>query len=400
MTALRGRQLQAVSERYRSLPSAAKDCGLAAVITLLSFVPGLADKGTALGWPAEQRPFDLLAAGLVLAQALPLAVRSRAPGWCLVLTSSAFFLYQDWGYRPTFASVGLYLALYGAGMLQAGFRASSAALWVAGYIATCAWLIHAGSPFPAKDFVLFFALPAACWLLGAWSRGRLREQARRNDERVEAELRAERERLARELHDVVTHHVTAMVMQSDAAQYVAADDRAKLLAGLDAIGTTGRRAIADLRELLNVLTPDDDVHTASKEPAIGRLGDLVDQTRATGQPVEFIEDYPASEISGLAQLAAYRVVQEGLTNALKHAPGRRTVVRVRGEAGDELVVEVTTGGTGDRQPWHGAPPAPSGRGLAGLSRRVSLAGGKLAADHDSDGGFVVRASLPLRVVTR
>ncbi|MEA5362315.1 histidine kinase [Amycolatopsis sp., V23-08] len=392
--------LRAAVARYRALPTTVKDGGIAAVVTILSFLPGVADKGTALGWPVEQRPFDVLAAGLVLAQALPLAVRSRAPGWCLALTSSAFFVYQASGYRPTLASVGLYIALYSAGTLQATFRVVSVPLWVAGYVGTCAWLIHAGSPFPAKDFVLFFVLPAGFWLLGAWSRSRMREQDRRNDERVEGELRAERERLARELHDVVTHHVTAMVMQSDAAQYLPADDRERLLTGLRAIGTTGRRAITDLRGLLDVLTPENDFRPGSKEPAIGRLGDLVDQTRATGQPVEFIEEYPASDISGLAQLAAYRVVQEGLTNALKHAPGRQTVVRVRGDAGDGLVVEVTTGGDGERQLWHGAPPAPSGRGLAGLSRRVSLAGGTLAADHAADGGFVVRARLPLRAVGR
>ncbi len=383
------------------MPAAIRDAAIAAGIAVPAFLPWLADKGTALGWPVAQRPFDALAAALVLAHALPLAVRSRAAGLCLAVTSSAFFLYQVLGYRPTFASVGLYIALYSAGTLQARFRALSAVGWVIAYAGFAAWLVSAGSPFPPKDFLLFFVLPAGCWLLGSWSRGRLREQARQNHERSETELREERERIARELHDVVTHHVTAMVMQADAAHYVAADDRAKLVGGLTAIGTTGRRAIADLRELLEVLTPRHDARLAAKEPAIGRLGDLVEQTKAAGQPVEFVEDYPAHTASGLVQLTAYRVVQEGLTNALKHAPGRRTKVIVRGEADTGLVVEVTTAGGVRDHPV--APevrhPVP-GRGLAGLSRRVTLAGGELVARRGDDGGFVLGARLPIRTEHR
>jgi signal transduction histidine kinase len=386
----------AASAWYRSLPAAVKDGSLAVCVTALSFTPGLADKGTALGWPTPQRPFDLPAIALVLAQALPLVSRSRSATVSLALTSSAFFIYQAWGYRPSFASLSLYVALYSAGMLQDRFRSATIILWCTGYAGCVAWMRYAGSPFPVGDFLLFFALPAGCWLLGTWSRSRLRDQSRRSRERSEADLREERERIARELHDVVTHHVTAMVMQADAAQYLEAGDRTKLDAGLTSIGSTGRRAIADLRELLNVLTPAHDARFATQEPTIGRLGDLVDQTRAAGQPVEFVEEHYEGA-SGLVQLTVYRLVQEGLTNALKHAPGCRTIVRIRRPDGDELVVDVTTEARSPDGPAPEGPfPEPSGRGLAGLGRRVSLAGGRLVAHRREDGAFVLGARLPLR----
>jgi signal transduction histidine kinase len=386
----------AVSAWYRSLPAAVKDSSLAACVAVLSFAPGLADKGTALGWPTQQRPFGLLATLLILAQALPLVSRSRTAGLTLALTSSAFFLYQALGYRPSFASLSLYLALYSAGMLQNRFRSGSVVLWCAGYAGCVSWMRYTGSPFPVGDFLLFFALPAGCWFLGTWSRSRLREQSRRGQERSEADLREERERIAGELHDVVTHHVTAMVMQADAAQYLDVGDRAKLTAGLTSIGSTGRRAIADLRELLNVLAPAHDARFATQEPTIGRLGDLVDQTRAAGQPVEFVEEPPDFEgASGLVRLTVYRVVQEGLTNALKHAPGCRTTVRIQRSDGDEIVVDVTTEANSDGGLPASAPES-SGRGLAGLGRRVSLAGGSFAAHRREDGAFVLQAHLPLR----
>jgi signal transduction histidine kinase len=392
-------RLRSAVDRVRARPAGHRDALIAAVVTLLSFTPGLADKGTTIGWPTAQRPFDWLAVLLVLAHSLPLALRSRASAWCLALVSSAFFVYQALGYRPTFATAALYVALYSAGMLQTRGRALAVVLWIAGYAVSCARMIDAGSPYPPKDFAMFFALPAGCWLLGVWSRSRLREQNRLHRHRIEAELNEERERIARELHDVVTHHVTAMVMQADAAQYVPDDDRAKITAGLTAIGTTGRHALADLRELLGVLSPGHDARPASTEPAVGRLLDLVEQTKAAGQPVEFVEDTPAPAIAGLAELAAYRVVQEGLTNALKHAPGRRTRVRLHALSPDEALVEVTTDGTPGSPPVRRTPrPLASGRGLDGLRRRVALAGGDLTTSRAEDGGFTLAARFPTREV--
>ena len=210
-------------------------------------------------------------------------------------------------------------------------------------------------------------------------------------------MQVERERIARELHDVVTHHVTAMVVQADATPYLLDGDRGLVEANLSSISDTGRRALGDLRELLNVLSPAHDRPSAPRGPTAGKLQELVEQTRTVGQPVELIEDWDPDLLEDGVDLTAYRVVQEALTNALKHAPGRRTVVHVRRDAPDRVVVEVTTDGPGAGVATvlaRARPAVPSGRGLDGLRRRVAMAGGELAVGPEADGRWVVRATLP------
>lgn len=382
-------------DRVRALPAGLRDVSLAAVVAVLSFTPGLADKGTSLGSAEPQRAFGLLAAILVLGHCLPLVLRSRAPALCLLLVSAAFFAYQCLGYRPSLASICLYLALFGAGAHQVVGRRVTVAVWTAGYVALACCLIALGNDVLPIEYADYFPLPAGCWLMGAWARTRLYEQARQQRRSMESAMHEERERIARELHDVVTHHVTAMVMQADATQYVEHSDRAAIEAGLVAIGGTGRHALADLRELLGVLSPGHDARAAPRAPTAGRFGELVARTRLAGQPVDYVEDGVPQAIDGIAALAAYRVVQEALTNALKHAASRRTVVRMSYVVPDEVTVEVTTEGRGDA-PGRGPRTVPSGRGLAGLRRRVFLAGGELTTRRDQDGGFVVRARLPIR----
>ncbi len=381
-------------DNAKALPPGTRDALLAAVVAALSFTPGLAGKGTSLDWPAPQRPVDLLAVLLVLAQSLPLALRTRTPALCLALVSSAFFAYQCLSYPPSFASIALYVALYSAGTHQARHRYATAAAWVAGYVATAVCLVALGSPFPFTEHLDFLPLPVGCWLMGSWARTRFHDQERQQRRDLEAAMREERERIARELHDVVTHHVTAMVMQADATLYVPPEDRPKIEAGMSAVGTIGRRALADLRELLGVLTPRHDAEPAPRAPTAELFGDLVERTRLVGQPVDVVEDGVPHAIDGIAELAAYRVVQEALTNALKHAPGRRTVVRVSHTVPAEVTVEVTTDGAGAT-----TGRSTSGRGLAGLHRRVSLAGGELTTRQRDDGGFVLRARLPIRPET-
>jgi signal transduction histidine kinase len=177
-----------------------------------------------------------------------------------------------------------------------------------------------------------------------------------------------------------------MVVQAEAARYLTAvPDR--LDSTLSAVTDTGRRAIADLRHLLDLLNPDHD--TDIRTPSAGELHTLVEQTRQAGQPVEFIEEGKPAESAGSGEFVAYRVVQEALTNALKYAHGSRTVVRVRyGER--EISVEVDTDGSGSRT----GSPGGSGRGLAGLRERVDALGGEFSADRRAGGGFVVRARIP------
>ncbi len=233
----------------------------------------------------------------------------------------------------------------------------------------------------------FYLALVLAWGIGAWLRSTWAAEAERRRRVAETTRATERTRIARELHDVVTHHVTAMVVQAEAARYLtAAPDR--LDATLSAVTDTGRRAIADLRHLLDLLNPDHDQDV--RMPSVGELHTLVEQTRRAGQPVEFAEEGRPAESAGSAEFVAYRVVQESLTNALKYAHGSRTVVRVRfGEK--EIIVEVGTDGSGSRT----GSPGGSGRGLAGLRERVDALGGEFSADRRAGGGFVVRARIPV-----
>jgi signal transduction histidine kinase len=384
----------------RAKPVGRRDVALAVGIALLVFVPGIQSQGTILGWEVEARfrPVDLLAVLLALGQCLPLAVRHRAPALCLILISAAFFAYQCLGYRPTVASIGLYLALYTVGMLQVRYRWVLLGAGIAAYTALSVCLMALGAPTTAIAYAQYFVIPAGCWVLGAWGRTRLIQQEQLQQLHLESVMQDERERIARELHDVVTHHVTAMVVQADATPYMLDGDRGRVEANLSAISDTGRRALGDLRELLGVLSPAHDGRAAPRIPTAGKLRDLVEQTRTVGQPIELIEDYNPDMVDDGTELTAYRVVQEALTNALKHAPGRRTVVHVCSRIPAQLVVEVTTDGPGG-EPGNvlarGPRPVPSGRGLDGLRQRVTMTGGDLEVRHGLDGGFVVRATLPV-----
>jgi signal transduction histidine kinase len=328
---------------------------------------------------------------------------------------SAFAVHELLGYPGSAATLALFVASYSAGAHQRRHRTAVIALAAAGCGLTSVLLVRAGSPTPAVGFLAASGFLAACWAAGAWTRARQQNAELRRRSSVEAALAAERARIARELHDVVTHHVTAMVVQADAAQFVVGD--APVATGLAAISDTGRLALADLRHLLGVLGPDGNAQpagSAERTPAVGPIRELVEQARRNGQPVELIEDGESPARPGGAELAAYRVVQEALTNALKHAPGRATTVRVR-HANREAEIEILTqgpGGAADRAGDQAGGPvgdragarsdprsdrrefSGSGRGLTGMRERVAVFGGELAAGPTSDGGFQVKARIP------
>jgi signal transduction histidine kinase len=381
----------------RAQPVGRRDVALAVAIAVLVFVPGINEQGTLLGWEIDDqlRPVDLWAVLLALGQCLPLAVRHRAPALCLFLVSAAFFVYQCLGYRATIASIGLYLALYTVGMFQVRHRGATAGAGIAGYVALSVCMEVVGAPAEPIEYAQYVVVPAGCWVLGTWGRIRVLQQEQLQLLHLESVMQSERERIARELHDVVTHHVTTMVVQADATPYLLDGERESVEASLSAISGTGRRALADLRELLGLLRPAHDDRPAPRLPTVGTLRELVEQTRTVGQPVELIEDYSSHVFDDATQLAAYRVVQEALTNALKHAPGRRTVVHVHDEGSGQVVVEITTDGQGaGLDPARGPGTVPSGRGLDGLRQRVAMVGGNLVTRYGADGSFVVRATLP------
>lgn len=368
---------------------------LGPLLMAASFVPSMQNHGTQVGG-VPGRPFDALAVVAIALQCLPLMVCRRWPAACLALVSLGFAADQLLGYH-SLAGTGLALALLGAGSrLERHRRVTALALSVA-YVPLAFALSRLGSGEPASEFVLFYVVTALVWGMGTWLRSARNAEAERRRHVADETRTAERTRIARELHDVVTHHVTAMVVQAEAARYLTAAPE-RLDQTLTAVSDTGRQAISDLRHLLDLLNPDHGAGRGTvrgtgaaevRTPHAGRVGTLVEQTRRAGQPVEFTEEGTPAESTGSADLVAYRVVQEALTNALKYAHGIRTSVRVRhGEK--EISVEVSTEALGPRA----VSPGGSGRGLAGLRERVDVLGGEFSAGTGAGGGFVVRARIP------
>ena len=373
-----------VPDRWRRLDVTVRDLPLALLVAVISFVPGFQGNGTKIVHVAT-RPYDALALSVIVLLAGPLAIRRRWPALSLALVVIGFSLDQLLSYH-TPSTIALPIALLSTGAHLARHRLVTALLLTAAYVPLAVALDRLGPSGGPGEFVTFYLALAVIWGGGAWLRSTRAAEAERRRRVAEATRAAERARIARELHDVVTHHVTAMVVQAEAARYLTADPE-RLEATLNAVTSTGRRAIADLRHLLDLLNPDHDED--ARMPSVGELKELIEQTREAGQPVEFTENGEPAETTGSAEWVAYRVVQESLTNALKYAHGSRTAVDVC--YGDkEITVEVTNDGSGSRT----ASPGGSGRGLVGLRERVEALGGDFCAEPTADGGFAVRARIP------
>jgi signal transduction histidine kinase len=210
---------------------------------------------------------------------------------------------------------------------------------------------------------------------------------------------AERARIAQELHDIVSHNVSVMVIQAGAAREVVAAGRDEATTALEAVETAGRDTMTELRHLLGVLAPSadgEDDADLSPQPSLSRLSPLIDRIAFAGLPVEVrISGEPRPLPSGV-DLTAYRIIQEALTNALKHGDGTKAEVTVR-YADHYLRVEVLNSGPSILT---GGPSGPDrqhagGRGLLGLRQRVAVFGGELDARRRLGGGFRVRARIPL-----
>jgi signal transduction histidine kinase len=251
---------------------------------------------------------------------------------------------------------------------------------------------------------IFFPVTFFCivpWLVGRTLRSHTmlaRELAEKAEQaahaRAEEERRAgaaERSRIARELHDVLAHHLTVMVVQAGAARRIAARDPKRATEAAELIQQTGRETLAELRQLFGAVRRGEGEPLAGP-PSLTQVDRLVARAREAGLPVELnVEGEPASLPAGV-DLAAYRVVQEGLTNALKHAGSARATVNVRYEPW-EVVVEVEDDGVGPS--GEGAlGAAGGGHGLPGMRERVELYGGVFHAGRRRGGGFAVRARLP------
>jgi signal transduction histidine kinase len=208
------------------------------------------------------------------------------------------------------------------------------------------------------------------------------------DERARAAVAEERTRIARELHDVVAHAMGVIVLQARGARHAmdAAPDDAR--GAIDAIESTAGTALAEMRQLLGVLREDSEEIAFAPQPSLAHLDVLAAKLREAGLPVEVTVDGETRELPPGVDLSAYRIVQEALTNALKHAGPARARVHLRYRP-DHVEVEVLDDGDG------GSNGGGSGHGLLGMHERVSVFGGELETGPRDGGGYAVRARLPL-----
>ena len=230
------------------------------------------------------------------------------------------------------------------------------------------------------------------WLAGDAVRG-LRERSRRLERERElvaqVAIAEEQARIARELHDIVAHSVSIMVVQAGAARRLIAGSPGRAAEALQTVEESGRQALSELRQLLGVLSEDSQEAALAPQPGLAQLDVLVERLRQTGFAVELTREGAGEAVPPGLELAGYRVVQEALTNALKHAGGAPTRVVVRFADG-RLELEVRNARGPAASDAQGA-----GRGLVGMRQRVAVYGGDLEAGPLPDGGFAVRARLPL-----
>jgi len=353
-----------------------------------------------------------LALTLVTAQGVPLAWRRSWPVPVLIVIAGARIAYDQIGFSfapfPLGPAIALYTVIDRCGPVLRWMSVAGAAIGIA--ISEAA--PGRNQPYDAIFQVTVFLTVWAAGVLSRTTRANLRAAQSRAD-RAEAELDRqaalaagrERTRIARELHDVVAHHVSLIAVQAEAAASLLPGRPDQARSAVDIIGDTARQALTELRRLLGVLRGPTERPQTAPSASLGELGEVLDQVRGAGLPVDFtVVGTPAPLAPGV-DLTAYRIVQEALTNTIRHSRAAQAAVTLCYEPG-HITVTVTESGrrpdgrtpglapAGDGQP--GSLLAGSGLGLAGIAERVASCGGNLSVGPTEADGFALTARLPSR----
>lgn len=396
-----------VIDRLRRVDQDRLDVALAVTLAAVTVLPLWLVPASS----ANREP-DIVTVLLLLATTLPVAWRRRRPVLVLAITVLATVLAAATG-PSSGVGFGVLIATYSVAV-YADRRQSVAALAVTMTAVTVVLiLVLASTPdvppaFYPVGMVVAWMIFGAVWVLGdlVRSRGRAVEELRQRNVELEAEreenarlaVADERARIARELHDAVAHSLSVMVVQAGAARRAletaepggeAAAERAR--GALATIEATGRDTLGEMRRVVGALRPTG-TEPYEPQPSLDELDRLLTTVRAAGLPVELVVEGEARAVPRGVDLSAYRVVQESLTNTLKHAHAASARVRLC-YSSDALDVEVTDDGRGAAAQLLEAPHR--GYGLAGMRERVAMAGGEMVAQPGPSGGFVVRARLPL-----
>ena len=370
--------------RLRRVPPLAVDAGIGAIFVVMV-------AAEAVRQPVAGGRTALLAV-LTLVMAVCLALRRRAPLAALAIATVALVVESFLHVATVFTPLATLVCAYSVGLYATRARARWAPLIiVAGILG-----YFAGTPGLRRTDPVQLAYVLLVWL-GGWAFGYATARRREDQERVRRALEREviaeeRVRMSRELHDVVGHTVNLLVVQAGAARVTLDRDPAQARDLLKGMEETGRETLADLDRVLATLRADpkpgdDRRDTVIPAPGLAQLPDLVGRFHDSGVDARLsIEE--GLRLPRDLDLAAYRIVQEALTNTLKHAaPCSATVAVARGNG--SVIIEVSDTGPGVRR------ADPHGRGLVGIAERVSMCGGVLEHGNGQDGGFRLRAVLPL-----
>lgn len=381
------RALSALSADYQRPTGPIVIAGLLAVVSLLIVH---SSRGTQFGFPL---------AVLSLAATVPVAVIRKWPRLAiavLLAANSAFILFGRLNW-PVTAMIGWVIALAACPLMLSRRRAVQ--LLVASELIVIAAMVPRASNSTPWDATLAEMLA----VVTAWGAGELLQGRRQTAiERAAAAdqvrsltqrdaLARERAAIARELHDVVAHHVSMIAVRAGTTPY---GSPAKYRDAFDEIAKDARTALAELRVVLGVLRDPNAVSAASPQPCIGDVQQLLSRVRGAGADVQLQVIGLARPLPASAELCGYRIVQEAVTNAGRHAPGSRVLVCLRYRP-TELEITVTNGGPAAPPLASGREPGSAGFGLIGLRERVGLLGGDFWASPHDDGGFTVRAVLPV-----
>lgn len=339
---------------------------------------------------ATRRPHPLATAILVTLGTLPLLRRRQQPLAAVMLTAAAAVAIVALG--STLLPLQLGVALYTLAASNESRTRRGLGLAAIPVLALVLTILSGDDQFGSTAFHVVFLI--AAWLLGDAVGARhayvreIEEKAERLErERVTEARRAtaeEQARIARELHDVVAHALSVIVVQAGAADDVFEVSPALARAPIRAIDKAARAALADLRRVLGVVHADAGFEP---QPGLARLDGLIDQVRATGLDVALQIEGARKPLPATVDLSAFRIIQEALTNTIKHADARHAQVSVR--YGDDLRLQIRDDGVGE------LPGSRPGNGLTGMQERVAMLGGRVRTSSPPTGGYLVTAEIPL-----
>jgi len=367
------------------------------IATAIGVVQVVGSFGAAHG-ETGHRSLDALAIVLLLAGPALLVFRHRAPSAVLagVLGITLLYFVRDYAHGPIFLS--LIVAFFTA--VSMGRRRVAIASLFVGYAGFMwlGWLVGT-KPFPTLGTMVAAAVWLTCLFVASEivrvRRTNAMEAWRIRQEEAKRRASEERLRIARELHDVLAHNISMINVQAGVALHLMDEQPEQARTALTAIRDASKDALGELRSVLDILRQTDEAPPRSPTASLADLPQLVAGTEAAGLTVHTDIRLPAEPLPSGLDLAAYRIVQEALTNVTRHANAQSATVRISQDDGG-LIVEVVDDGRGG--PTHASAPG-AGTGISGMRERAAALGGELDAGARPDGGFAVRARLPLDPAT-